>query len=537
MKLIAFCVVMAGVCLAADNTAVAARLARLARKAEDSGQIVRAYLLFGEAAARDPHNPTYRENHEALAPAVKLLTKAHIEQANVADDVLTAENEAAHPEPPVERASEDDWSRLASVPHVEAAKGTRDFDLRGTARSLLQQVPAAYGVAAVIDRDLNSGTPIQFQLQGADFHSAMEALTAATHTFVFAISPKILDFAVDTQQKRDELEPVILLTFPLPEALTEKDLIDAANAVRSLLSMRSVGWDSENRVVMVRDHATRAHVARGLMESLLLPRAELSFDVQFITADTDRSYQYGATLQSLFQFIDFGKLGGLGSVLPAAVGPTTFLTFGGGATLFGVGVAEASAFAMYSSSDASVLFDATVRVSDRQTVNLHIGDQYPIASSLYTGATVGGAAGSIYNPAPQITMEDLGLILKMTPHINGEGDIVLDVETDYKSLGAQTFNTVPAINERAYKGTVSLRPGEWAVMAGMDSTTATFSRSGWPGLGQIPGLRELLTDTTRDNQTSNTLIVIKPTIMRLPLTDVISPQFFLGPRRGERVLI
>jgi hypothetical protein len=36
---------------------------------------------------------------------------------------------------------------------------------------------------------------------------------------------------------------------------------------------------------------------------------------------------------------------------------------------------------------------------------------------------------------------------------------------------------------------------------------------------------------------SDTLLVIKPTITRLPMSAQISPQYFLGPERGERVLL
>ena len=520
---------------ASDNHAVAQRLAARAKKAANSGQTVRAYLLYAEAAARDPKDPSYRVNRDALAPAAKLLTETKVETADIRDDVFSAENEAAHPVPPIERVTTTDWQSLKPIPQVRAQPGVRDFDLRGNAKSLIQQVTEAYGVRAVVDRDLTSGTPIHFELQGVDFRAAMEAITAATHTFVFPISEQIVDFAVDTDVKRNEYEPVELLTFPLQEALTEKDLIDAANSVRGLLSMRAVGWDSLNRMVMIRDHATRARVARSLMEALLLPRAQVSFEVQFLTVDTDRSYHYGVTLQTVFQFIDFGRIGGLKSVLPAAVGSSSFLTFGGGATLFGIGVADAQSFAQFSDSTTSALFDATVVVADRQTANLHIGDKYPIPTSLYSGFNQGAA--SIYNPAPQITMEDLGLVLKITPHVNGEGDIDMDLEADVKSLGTLTLNTVPAIAERAFKGSVSLREGEWAIVAGLDSSTNTYSRSGLAGIGQIPGLKQLLTETMRDHQTSNTLLVIKPTITRLPMEGTVSPQFLVGSRRGERVLL
>ncbi len=527
-------------CCAGDNKEIAVHLARLATKAERSGQTVRAYLLFAEAAARDPRNSTYRANRDALAPAAQVLTKAKIETPDISKDIQAAENEAAHPQPPIELTSSNDWldqPALQPMPHVRANSSEHDFDLRAPASSLFEQVAAAYGIRALTDKDIRSNVPIHFELRGVGFRAALEAVTAATHTFVFPVSSSLIYFAPDTEAKRNELEPIIVLSFPLQEALTERDLIEAANAARSLLGLRTMGWDSLNRMVVVRDRATRARVARSLMEALLLPRAQISFNVQFITLDTDRSYQYGASLQTLFQFIDFGKIGGVQSVLPSVVGSSTFGTFGAGATLFGVGVADATAFATYSKSFASTIYNATVVVADRQTANFHIGDQYPIATSLYTGFQQQTGGASIYDPAPQISMEDLGLVLKMTPHVNGDGDIALDLEADYKSLGNQTYNTIPAIAERAFKGSVDLREGQWAIIAGLDSSSITFTRSGLAGIGQIPGIKQLLTQTTRDNQTSNTLLVIKPTITRLPMTDAFSPQFLLGPRRGERVVI
>lgn len=535
--LVCFCLSLALVSAAADNRAVAARLAKLARKAQNSGRTVRAYMLFSEAAARDPQNVSYRANRDALAPVARLLTKANVENADITSDVFSAENEAAHPEPPIERISPAEWqgASLQPVPHVRFDPATHDFNLRADAKSLLVQVATAYGVHALTDVDIQAGKPIHFELNGASFRTALEALTAATGTFVFPVSTSVIYFAPNTEAKRNELEPVVIVTFPLPEALSEKDLIETANAVRGLLNLRTIGWDSLNRMVVIRDRATRAEIARSLMEALLLPRAQVSFEVQFLATDTDKNYHYGVTLQTLYQFMYFGSIGGFQSVLPAAINSTQFLPFGGGATIFGIGVADAMAFATYSKTVSQAIFDATVVVADGGTANFHIGDKYPIPTSLYTG--FGQGQDSIYNPAPQITLEDLGLILKLTPHVNGEGNIDINLEANYKTLGTQTFNTVPSVAERSFKGTVSLRQGQWAILAGIDSTASSISRSGLIGLGSIPWLNQLLTENTRDTQTSNLLLVIKPTITRLPMSDVISPQFLLGTRHGQRVLI
>jgi general secretion pathway protein D len=200
-----------------------------------------------------------------------------------------------------------------------------------------------------------------------------------------------------------------------------------------------------------------------------------------------------------------------------------------------VGLTDATIFATYSKSFTSNLYDASVTVGDGQTANLHVGDKYPIPQTLNN--TFQQTGGSIYNPIGEVTLEDLGLILKMTPHVNGEGDIGLDIEAQYKALGTQTINTVPAINQRQFKGSVMLREGQWAVLAGMDENTTTVTRNGIAGLAQIPGLNQVLGENTRDNKSESTLLVIKPTITRLPMSSFVSPQYLLGPILGARVLL
>jgi general secretion pathway protein D len=203
--------------------------------------------------------------------------------------------------------------------------------------------------------------------------------------------------------------------------------------------------------------------------------------------------------------------------------------------LFGIGGINATLFATYTKSIASKLFDATVVASDGQQATLHVGDQYPIPQSIYSGFQQ--SAGALYNPIGQVTYQDLGLLLKMKPHVSGSGDISLEVEAQDDALGTQTIDTIPSIAERIFKGNITLREGEWAIIAGLDANTNTKTRSGWPGLSQIPGVDEVLAENTRERSTSKLLLVIKPTITRLPMSDTISPQYLVGPHGGERVIL
>jgi len=285
---------------------------------------------------------------------------------------------------------------------------------------------------------------------------------------------------------------------------------------------------------MVRDRATRARVAYSLLEATLLPKAQVSFEVQFITIDSEKMYHYGFAFPTSFQYASFGDLGGLNTILPSIPQGLKFLAFGGGASIIGIGLAGSEFFATYSNSSSRKIFDSTIVVSNGQTANFHVGDQYPIPQAI-SAASI--QSPSIYNPIGPINFVDLGLVLKLTPKIASDGAIAIDVEAGVKALGTQTFNTVPSVLQREYKGNVLVREGESAVIAGLDSDAQSVTRNGLAGLSQIPGLNQALSENTRDTQTSNTLIVIKPTVTRLPVSPDLSPQYLLGPVHGMRVLL
>jgi type II secretory pathway component GspD/PulD (secretin) len=148
------------------------------------------------------------------------------------------------------------------------------------------------------------------------------------------------------------------------------------------------------------------------------------------------------------------------------------------------------------------------------------------------GTTPDGAKATLYT----ITNKN-GLVLKMTPRVNGEGEIALEVEAEYKTLGSIVLNTVPSVNQRKYTGAITLREGQWAVIAGMDQKSTDSEQNGLAGLASIPGLKHVFTENTKNTQLSDTLVVIKPTITRLPMSPEVSPEYFLGPVRGARVLL
>jgi general secretion pathway protein D len=527
-----------------SDSSIAARLADRAEQARRAGETVHAYFLYAAAASRYPDNPDYRENRNVLAPLATQLRSSQPDASDISTDIKAAELESLGGRNPSIEVADTDWksdNSLAGLPRVVFSPVHHDLDLKGDRAKLIQEVTSTYGVRAITDPELPKSGSFSLKITDADFHTALEALTSVTDTFVFPVSPQVVFFATDTEAKRNDLEPNILLTVALPDSLNDKDLIDVANGVKSVLNLKNFGWDSVNRVVIIRDRFTKAHVAKSLLESLLVPHSQVALELQFITVDSDIVHEWGFSPQTSFNLLspltklfnfNTTNLSTLASSIEAGA---HYIAVGAGAGLFGISVTSAEIFATYSKSITNTIYDATVVVDDGQTANLHVGEKYPIPTSLYTGAS--SATPSIYNPIGSFTQEDLGLALKVTPHVKGNGEVAMEIEAEYKALGTETLNTVPSINQRKFTGSVVLEPDQWAVLAGLDSSDLTRSRSGLAGLSDIPGLNQILSQNNREKQTSETLVVLKPIVKRLPMSDAISPQFLIGAMRGARVLL
>src|SRR5581483_9220826 len=186
--------------------------------------------------------------------------------------------------------------------------------------------------------------------------------------------------------------------------------------------------------------------------------------------------------------VDFGRIGGFAETPFIPSGFLNFLTFGGAGTHLGIGVTMPSLFASATKNITSSLYDARVEASDGMAATLHIGSKYPIVTNLFTGTTSSGAAttNQVGVPIPTIQFEDLGLSLKITPHVHGTEEMSLDVEAQFELLGGGNVNGIPELDNTKFQSTVRLRTGQWAVITGLMAHSDTKTLNGIAGLASIP---------------------------------------------------
>lgn len=532
MKFLTLFLLCAWALLAAEPSAQA--LARAASKAQNSGQLVRAYLLYAEAAARDPNNENYRLNRDGLKPLANLLSKAGVEKEPTRDELLSGNFPEI--EEPLQSIDWDERQRIQQLqppPTLTLPADKHSFHARANERDLFNTVAKAYGFKVVFDPLFDPQPRVAFDVDDVDARQALKGLTETTNTFLFPIASDTVFVARDTQQKRDEYEPQIAVTVPLPEVTDTKMTTEAANAVRQAFDLRHIGFDNSGRTIVIRDKLSKAKAARVLLESLIRPPAQIAIDVQILTLDEQSTVEYGLSLQNTFPVINFGKLLTQGNIA-FPTGYINYLGFGGGRTLFGIGVINPQAFATATQSSARSIYDTTVVVSSGETAQMHVGDKFPIATMLYTGAAQ--LPNPSYGPLPQIQQVDLGILIKVKPQLHASGDISMLIHAEYQALGSRTFNTVPEILERQFEGNVRLHKGDIAVLAGLETQTSSVTRTGLVGLSEIPKVGDLFTDVNRTHLNSQTVLVVKPRPIR-DSPPLEQDPFDVGGQYGRKVLL
>jgi type II secretory pathway component GspD/PulD (secretin) len=179
---------------------------------------------------------------------------------------------------------------------------------------------------------------------------------------------------------------------------------------------------------------------------------------------------------------------------------------------------------------------ATMLADQGDTATFRLGERYPVMNASYSSIAAvptqlasllgtGSAATNSLGTYPSFTYEDLGLTIKAKPTIHSSGNVTLDLDLQLTSLGGSTLNSVPIINNRSYKGVITLQDDEPAIVAGSLSRNEQQSLAGMPGFSHIPLISDLTSNHSNEIDEDEVLLIITPHIVRK------------GPRSSPTIVI
>ena len=521
VRAIVLCLLTAGALLAAELSA--AQLFAKGRKAEAAGHMAEAYILYSEAAAKEPGNRDYWMRSQAVR------TRAELEEM-LAAPVAPPTPKTAAPLPDIESATPEDRAAVRQpLPpmQLKAQPGLRDFDVNGTPETLFAVVSKAFGLECIFDSDYPAGASFHLHLNGVDYRDALHGLEAATGSFIVPLTDQRFMVVKDTPQKRIEREPVVAVEVRLPEVANPQEFTEIVRDVQQAMAVERVAQDTQNNTLILRDRISKVLPARDMFENFMRPRAEVMLDVRLIEINRNNDVTYGISLPTQFPLLALTNWFNNQPSIPQAI--SGLLSFGGGKTLLGLGVMDASAVATMSQGTGNVLLDSTVRAVDGQAASLHVGDRYPILSSSYSAGTGSTAvSSSTYTLPPAFNYEDLGLEMKVTPLVHNVEDVSLDIDAAFKVLSGTAVNGLPVISNRQIKSQERLKFGEWAMVAGLLNTQDARTIGGVAGLERIPFIGPLTSTHDHNTQYDQVVILIRPRLLTPPPSAMRTWSFHLG---------
>ena len=485
------------------------------RKYEKAKDFANAYLMYSQAAAKDPSRTEYWRRAQALQ-------RRAASSANVMPSLGNFPLAPARPDPePVSAADPDEIAQAREPqPPVQLTSDIvkRDFDLNADSKALWEQVTKAYGLDVIFDGDYQSGAPIRFRISEAEYRQALHALMTATGSFIVPISDKLLLVVKDTEQKRREVENTVAFSVPIPEPFTVQDAQELGRSIQQVMEIQRFAIDSAQRLAIFRDRVSKALPAQMLFRELLHSRAQIVVDIELMSVASASTVGLGLTLPTMFQLIPTVKSIALNGGLPS----------------FSLGIGSANLLARATKSEARTLYRAQLRSVDGQAAQLHVGEKYPIMTLAYIGDT-GNSGGEVFTPPPSFNFEDLGLMVKLTPKVHDRHEVTLDIDAEFKMLGAGSLNGIPVISNRKFTTRARLSFDEAAVISGLVTRNDFVTLSGPAGLLNIPVLGTVLGQSNWSKDDVQILLVMRPRLVTLPPSEVVTREIWLGSESRPRI--
>ncbi|HXA35604.1 MAG TPA: type II secretion system secretin GspD [Steroidobacteraceae bacterium] len=192
--------------------------------------------------------------------------------------------------------------------------------------------------------------------------------------------------------------------------------------------------------------------------------------------------------------------------------------------------------ALRSDGSSNIISTPSLITMNNEEAEVKVTQEIPLITGSYSSSTA--AVGGTTSPFTTIQREEVGTILKVTPHINEGNSVQLKIEQEDSSPGAKLTDSADiSTNKRSIKTTVLIEDGGVIVLGGLMSDTVTQSEDRVPGLGAIPLLGNLFKSRSGSRQKKNLLVFIRPKILRdAEATESTSETKYDEVRQGEKSL-
>ena len=262
-------------------------------------------------------------------------------------------------------------------------------------------------------------------------------------------------------------------------------------------AMRIVPNPQNNAILIYGTREEEDTVVAMLRKIDILP-LQVRIDATVAEVNLNDALQYGTQY--------YFKQGGLNGVLTAAFAPGV-----PGFFVAGNNSAQVAIAALQAVTEVHVLSSPQLLVLDNQPARLEVGDLVPYLTSSSQGTLVAGSP--VIN---SIAYQQTGVILDVTPRVNGGGLVTLDISQEVSEIDPTVTTTgisSPAFSDRNVHSRVVVQDGQTIGLAGLIQDSMSRGNSGLPWLKDIPLLGALFGQQNNSRTRTELLILVTPHVM------------------------
>ncbi|MCW6509921.1 type II secretion system secretin GspD [Lichenifustis flavocetrariae] len=176
-----------------------------------------------------------------------------------------------------------------------------------------------------------------------------------------------------------------------------------------------------------------------------------------------------------------------------------------------VGQIDALLNMLSSVTEVKVVSTPSLTVLDNHAAHLQIGDEVPIVKSSSTNTASNTAA-----TVTDVEYKNTGVILSVTPRVNQNGLVLLDVEQEVSDVTNTTSSGInsPTIQQRKVSTTVIVKDGQTLALGGLVQDKKSNDRTRFPVLGDMPVIGPFMGSTTNSKTRTELMVFVRPQVIR-----------------------
>ncbi len=373
-------------------------------------------------------------------------------------------------------------------------------DIRTVIRSI-----AEYGDANIVaDREVDG--PVTVRLTQVPWRHALDivcqsaGLTAQEIDGVIRVATvkTLRDEGLEKEssaRKQEELQPLETRVFTIRYA-SAKELKDA---VAFVLSKRgSANIDERTNTILISDIAPRVAEVAKLVGTLDTETRQVEITARLVDVDRTAARQLGIEWS-------LDNLHSNSERISGSVGVTELPATASGSVRLGVirnfGTLDATIQALEQENRANLISSPRITTVNNRKAKILVGKEVPLI--------VLDIAGN-----PTTELKKVGISLEVTPYINSENRITMDLKPEVSDLSSQaTVQGGIVFTNTSADTRVMVNDGETAVIGGLLRTSETKFTQGIPVLGSLPLVGGLFrsSDTRKENR--ELLIFVSPKVV------------------------